>query len=1037
MLPLWNFFLEKKQFTTLVISALILWGGAAAVYITKESAPEVQIPIGIVGTILPGASPEDVERLVTDPLESRLANLSGLNKLTSQSRSGVSIITAEFDASADIDKSIQKLRDEVDKAQGELPSEAEDPSVSDVNFVDQPIQLVSVSVDVPFSEFAKLSEELQDELQSVNGVSRVDVSGVREREIQILVHKDALERYGISLSQVTSAIASANASLPVGSIAVNGTDYNVSFEGDFDDVHDIGTVPILSQNGIPLYVHDIATISDGVEKATSHSRIAAEGRPSAPAMTLAVYKVRGEDVTTVTEGVVEKIESLKETLLAGSVVRISNDLGDQVKKDLTQLTRTGIETMFLVMICLFITIGWRESIIAGLSIPLSFLIAFIGLLYSGNTLNFVSLFSLILAIGILVDSGIVVVEAIHTRSRILKDRDEAARLALKEYAWPLIGGTLTTVVVFIPLFFISGIVGEFIASIPYTVIFVLFASIFVALGLIPYLAVRFTHTNHSPLMDKQEAYAQKGREWYARFLTRILENRRIQNRFFLALGIGFVLALALPITGLLKVDFFPQEDIDFLYVDIELPPGTTLERTDLAARQVEEALYNLPEIDSLVTTVGSLSAFSSAQVSGIQSSGPRYANLTVNLADNREHTSSEILTTVKERLKPIESADIRAGQPTGGPPVGAPILLKFLGEDREALDQMLNAARRELEQTEGATDIQASNKNDAVEYTLSIDRNRLAQTGLSPAQIGPVLRTAIAGVEATSIRDGDNEVVVRVLLNLNPANTDPHTANVATIDAVRSIPIPLPSGGSILLGSVLTEEIGRSTAVIQHEDRKRVATLSASTLPEYTPPEVLAAFEDRMARITMPDGVEMLAGGENEETDQSFKEMFFALIAGIGLMYVILVLAFNSHRYSTFLLLTVPLSLIGVLFGLTFARQALSFPSLLGVIALAGVIINHAIILMDSIIQRMKTTEGRGLKEIIVESAVTRLRPIFLTTITTVVGMIPLIEASPLWGPLAFAILFGLSFAMVLTLILIPVLVYRFPGKDARALKRN
>ncbi|TAK94033.1 efflux RND transporter permease subunit, partial [Patescibacteria group bacterium] len=585
--------------------------------------------------MLHGASAEDIERLVTNKLEEHLANLSDLDKLTSTSRDGISIITAQFNASADLEKSIQKLKDEVSKAKVELPAEAKDPSVTDVNFVDQPVQIISITADLPFAAFAQLGDELKNELQTVSGVARVEVSGVRNREIDVVVRKEDLARYGISLSQVVAAVASANASLPVGSVTVDNISYNIAFEGSLDSIADIGATAVLSVGGHAVYLRDIADVSDGVEKATSYSRVSIAGAPSEQALTLAIFKVRGQDVTSTTKAVKAKLDSLKSTLLVGSTVLITFDTGDQVRTDLSELTKTGLETMLLVMLALFATIGWREAIIAGLSIPLSFVIAFVGLWYSGNTFNFVSLFSLILAIGILVDSGIVVVEAIHTRIRKFGDRKAAAFEALREYGWPLIGGTMTTVAVFVPLFFISGIVGKFIASIPFTLIFVLLASIVVALGFVPLLTIIFSKSDkHTPLLEKQEEYAEKARTWYAEKLHAFFANRKWQNRFLWGMVLAFVLSLSLPIIGVVKVTFFPQDDSDFLYVDIELPTGTPLQSTDIAARAVEESLYGVKNVDSLITTVGNTSSFGNDP-----QADARFANITINLSKKRSKDS--------------------------------------------------------------------------------------------------------------------------------------------------------------------------------------------------------------------------------------------------------------------------------------------------------------------------------------------------------------------------------------------------------------
>ncbi len=1025
MHSLWTFFLHKRQFTLLLMAGLVLWGTIAVVSITKESAPEVQIPVGIVSTVLPGASPEEVERLVTNKLEEKLANLADLNKLTSTSRESVSVITAEFNASADLDKSIQKLKDEVDKAKGDLPEDATDPSVTDVNFVDQPVQIITVSADAPFASLADLSEQVKSELQSVRGVSRVEVSGVRDREVQVVVKKEELERYGLTLQQVVGALAASNATLPVGSIITNDVSYNVAFDGGLDRVENFETLPILSVGGQPIYLRDIATVSDGVVDANSFTRVSLSGEPSRQAFTLSVYKVRGQDVTLTTAQVREKLTVMETTLLAGSEVVIVQDAGKEVQRDLTQLIRTGLETVALVMISLFLTIGWRESIVAGLSIPLSFLIAFIGLLYSGNTINFVSLFSLILAIGILVDSGIVVVEAIHTRIKT-HGKDAAAVEAIREYAWPLIGGTMTTVAVFVPLFFISGIVGKFIATIPFTIIFVLLASIVVALGMVPTLTLMLTSAAEPSRFAKlQDEWAERAKEAYATMLRRFLTSRGDQNRFLVTIIVGFFVALSLPIIGAIPVDFFPQEDIDFVYIDIEMPQGTPLAQTDLMARAVEESLYPISRIESFVTTVGATSQFSNNP-----QRDSRYANVTINLPSERDFTSSEVLQEIRSATTPLTArAEIRAGQPTGGPPVGAEILIKFTGKDRDALDSAVSIGRDVLAQTEGATSVDTSSKNNGIEYVLDIDRAKLAAAGLTPAAVASTLRTAVSGTTATKLTGGDKDVDVIVSMNLNPSFVDPHDANAVSIDALRQITITSPTGNTVLLGSLMREGLRKSNATIVHEDRERLLTLTSSLAPNFTSAQVLASFNERMKEVELPKGVTMQIGGENEETNQSFAEMGYALLAGLALMFVILVLAFDSYRFTTYLLLTVPLSLIGVFAGLALMGQALSFPSLLGVIALAGVIINHAIILMDSIITRLHAGEGRLFLDIVIEAATTRLRPIFLTTITTVLGMIPLTHASGLWSPLAYAILFGLTFAMILTLVFIPLLVYRWPGK--------
>lgn len=1026
MFPLWNFFIKKRQFTILLMVALLAAGTFALITIPKESAPEVRIPIGIVSTVLPGASAADVEALITNKIEDGVDNLENLNKVTSSSRESISIVTVEFTASADLDKAIQDLKDAVDVVKAELPQEAEDPNVSDVNFSEQPILIVSVAGNYSPIQLTALGDTLSTDLQTLSGVSRVDVSGVQKREVQVVINAAKLNQYGLSIASVIAAISGANISSPIGNLSIDGVDYALTFEGEIEDPAEVGNIALLSPSGIPIYVRDVATVSDGVAKAQSYSRVSENNEPSTPALTLNIYKSAGGNIVTVADNVKTRLEELKATGTIDGTIVIAFDQGEQVNKDLSELTRVGFETMILVMIVLFLTIGWRESVVAGLSIPLSFLIAFIGLLVSGNTINFVSLFSLILAIGILVDSGIVVTEAIHTRMKTHATKEDAARAALREYSWPLIAGTLTTVAVFVPLFFISGIVGKFIASIPFTIIFVLLASIFVALGMVPMLAILFAAQKgaQNRIEAIQEKYNEKVQHWYRDLLGTILDNRRIQNIFLITLIAGFFVVMTLPAVGVIKSVFFPPDEADFVYLEIEMPEGTALENTDLATRQVEEFLYGNPDIESFVTTIGAGSSFNQAG----PGSGSKLANITVLLQEAREKSSAEFAQDMRTEVAAVKSASVRVFEPTDGPPSGAPVLVTFAGEDRDALDTAVSQAEDILAQIPGTTEITTSTKNSGTAFTLTIDKAKATAAGVSPAQVAQILRAAVNGSTATTIRTSGDDIDVRVVMALDARYTDPNQTNRATPDALRSLSIPTPNG-TILLGSILSVDATRSSTTINHENGDRIQTVSAYVTGETTALEATKAFETDMKKAGIPEGVTMRIGGETEDVQRSFAEMGIAFLAGIILMLAILVLEFNSFRNTLFLLSVIPLSMIGVFLGLLIIGQPLSFSSLLGIIALAGVIINHSIILMDSVHRIEEMQPELGHRQTVIEASASRLRPIILTTVTTVVGMIPLMGVSGLWSPLATAIMFGLAFSSILTLGLIPILLFRWPGK--------
>jgi multidrug efflux pump subunit AcrB len=1018
--------------------ALTTMGMYSLVSIPKESAPEVIVPVGIVTTTLRGGNAEDVEKLVTKKLEDEIVNAENIDKVTSSSREGLSIITAQFNASADIEKSIQSLKDAVDKAKSDLPTEATTPVVTKINFADQPFLVMSVSMDISPAQMTALGDDLKDELKKVQGVSKVEISGVRKKEIQVVIRKDELSKYGLNYAQVVGAIQGSNASLPIGTITVSDIDYPIKFDGSLNDALQIPDITIATPSGVPVYLRDIAFIADGLESPKTYSRISVQGAPSENALSLNVYKKSGGDVTRIAENVRQKIEELKGSSLRGAEVVVSFDGGKRVQKDLHELTKVGFETVILVMLMLLLTIGWRESLVAGLSIPLSFVIAFTGLYISGNTINFISLFSLILAIGILVDSGIVVTEAIHTRLKLYGSAEKAAIASIKEYAWPLIAGTMTTVAVFAPLFFLSGVVGQFISSIPFTIIFVLMASIVVALGMVPLLAILFTKEHKSAFEDMQEEWSLKIQVWYKNFLGSLLDSRKAQNRFLAALLIGFVISIALPVAGIVKVQFFPQDDQELLFVSVEKPQGTPLAITDLYVREVEEILYTSPIVDSFVTTVGASSAFTGNGSSG----GGKLANITVLLKPNRKITSTEALEVLRKEVSQVTSADVRVDQGNNGPPSSTPVLIQFLGNNLDELSQAVDNGERILSTIQGTRDVTTSLKDDGTQFEITIDKAKASQVGLSTVSVAQILRTAVSGVTATTIKNQSNDIDIIVKTDLNSNFINPEDTIKTTLDSIKQLPIATLNG-SILLGSVIQTHIAPSRAVIEHENRIRIASIGSQLTKTGNAVQIVSEFKKHEKELNLPSTVQIKYGGENADVNKTFTEMVLALLAGMAGMLAILVLEFNSFRYSFYLLFTIPLSLIGVLGGLAISGQTLSFSSMLGLIALAGVIINHAIILLDSILHRLHHEQGekqkgnpsKKLRDVIVEASAIRLRPIFLTTITTVVGMIPLTRVSALWGPLAFAIMFGLSFAMILTLVLIPTFFFRYPGRQFQDMK--
>lgn len=1119
--------------------ALAGFGILSLVLIPKESAPEVQVPVGVVTTVLLGAPADDIESLITNELERGLVGtLENVNSITSSSREGVSSIVVEFDASADIDKSIDDLKDKIDALQTELPSNAEESVVSEVNFVDQPIMSIAVAGELTDLQLSILSKDLERQIESVAGVSRVETAGVKEREVTVVFDQSKLEKFDLSFSQIISSIQAANTTLPVGQIISDDVSYNVAFEGDIENTSEIENIALTTRGGVPVYVRDIADVSDGLSDANTLSRLSVDGQPSQNSITFSVYKQTGGDITAIARSVNNKLLELQTDgeLLSTLSVSVAYDAGADIAEDLIRLSTSGITTVVLVILVLIIAIGWREGLVAGSAIPLSFVIGFIGLYLSDNTINFVSLFALILAIGILVDSAIVMVEGVNRRMKedINVDKQKAALDTIREFSTPLIAGTLTTVAMFSGLFLVGGVTGQFIAVIPFTINFILLASLLVALGFIPLLASTFLRRRSATKFEKQQTLkAHQLENWYGTKLRAFLNNKNLEFKFFslllaslvfsvfltfnllagLIAGIAiyfstlkllklknkkvlvaifsaipiivviglvasplwsnsipitaasFLTALLLfliwralvvklsvftiklvgivnilvvmttisvliaqsflPTISLVRVIFFEQSDIDFIYAQVELPQGTIKETTDIAARRMEEILYKNESIDSFTTTVGRASEFG-----GGGGTDPKYANFFISLREDRDKNSTQIVEELRDEFSVLKDLFITVDQPSDGPPTGADLGYRFLGDDLVELSRIADQAAEILKRLPNTTNVITSTNTNSTEFVLTLDKEKTAALGLNPLTISQTLRSAVYGSDATSLTSIDDDIDVVVKLNLTGKELiNFQQSNFASIDALKNINLTTPTGDSVLLSSLVDVSLRESSSVIAHDNNKRVISISGSLTEAGSVPETNTAFLAELEdQNIIPTGVEVEVGGETEESNQAFIEMFLALIVGVVLMLAVLVLQFNSFQHTLYVLIILPFSLIGIFAGLAISQLTLSFPSIMGFIALSGIVVNNSILLIDQINASRKKSPQTSIEDHVVSAAVSRLRPILLTTITTVVGMIPLTYASDLWSPLAFAIMFGLGFSVVITLILIPVVYARKPG---------
>lgn len=1019
----WYFFLNKSKFTLLILFSLIFAGFFSLFQLPKEANPEITLPIGFVTTVYPGASAKDVERLVTDEIEDEIDGLEDLDNYTSTSTEGVSSIIVNFEASADIDDRVQALRDAVSTAEPKLPDDANQPIVNKMDFSQDPVLILGLAIDVSEAELKRVAEDFQDEIESVPGISEAIISGARDQEILINIDKRKLDQFSVSIGELVGTISAANITLPIGSIKTDGIRYTVRLDSEIVDPDLIGDLPIKGVEGVPIYIRDLADVEFGLAESKSMSRVSQQGDPSISAVTIVVRKKSGGDITKIVDEVQEKIEALRVSTYPDAQVIVTWDAAKEISKSLGQLSKNGVTTIIIIAALLFLLLGRREALLAGLSIPFTFLIGFIGLLLLDSSINFLSLFSLILALGIVVDNGIVITEGLHNHiSRGVTPR-EAAKKTIDEFSWPLISGTLTTVSVFVPMMFMSGMMGQFIRHIPITVNLVLVGSLFTALAIMPLLGAKFFRKQEDKKKDTfKNRYVdpriRRLHNWYERKLRALLDSKQQQKRFTYGILIAFVLSLSLPATGALKAIMFSDNDADFFFIDVEAPIGTTLEVTDAVTRLVEENLYGDPRIESFFVDVGRGNMFDQNS-----SNGAQVASFTINLYEDRQESTVEVLKDYRKKLAPITEAKVTVSQVPSGPPTGAPVLISFRGPELGELERLSSQAANILEEIPGAIDVDTSFDEAAFEFVIKVDREAAIRYGLSPMQIAQTVRTAVQGTDASSVRYQGEDIDVVVMQSLNPNSDLIDDRTVTTIDEIKQMVLTSPRGDEVSLDALVSINLQPGTNSIRHVDGLREAAATAE-VEGITPGEVFEKFEPHLPELSIPAGYTIKLGGEAEDIDQSFRDLFQALYIGVLLIAAILLLQFNSYRQPFFILMTLPLALIGVLPGLMITGQDLSFPAFIGIVALSGVVVNDAIILMD----RINNNRRKGLekKEAIINAGKARLQPILLTTITTIAGILPLTLSDPIWGALGFSIIFGLLMATILTLVVVPMMYLKW-----------
>jgi multidrug efflux pump subunit AcrB len=1081
-----SFAVDHPTSVLVLMIIVIIAGFISYMRVPKEAAPEITIPIVAVNTVYPGVAPEDIETLITRELEDELNKIGDVKEITSSSVEGYSSITAEFEAGMDMTEALQLVREKVDIAKPKLPEEAEEPTIVEFNFAEWPVMQVNVSGGYSLVRLKQVAEDLQDRLEQIPSVLEVSLSGGLEREVQVDVDLAKLKFYGLAFDDVIDAIREENVTTPGGTIDVGDLKYLVRVPGEFQDTRLIEDIVVTTPGDRPVYIRDVATVDFGFKERDSYARLDGQA-----VVTLSVKKRVGKNIIETSEGVRAAIDEMQPSLPPTTVIKITSDMSEEVHKMVSSLENNIISGLILVVAVLLFALGVRNASFVGIAIPLSMLLSFSVIQIVGITMNFVVLFSLILALGMLVDNAIVIVENIYRFRERGYSKREAAKLATGEVAMPVIAATATTLAAFTPLAFWPGIVGEFMSYLPLTLIITLSSSLFVAIVINPTLCSLFLRPEgeKGPGFTREMKWAMGGAAgltlvvvgWnrpLTAFLLAVtvvalyslhhyalapaahwLQHQGLPNtlriyerglRWALAhrgLVMGqslLVLVLAVVAFGIFSkgVVFFP-EDIppSTVYVQLEAPTGTRADATNEIALRLEGELDELPgqeDFESVVATVGSSSG---DWVFG--GSGTHLGTIAVNFVDYQDRGQDvfETLELMRNTVgKDIAGAEIVVERPQEGPPTGMPINIEIVGEDAGLLKQLGDEVVTILSRSSVAPKLEGL-ENDLAdarpELTVEVDRERAQLFGVNTQKVGFMVRSAINGVEAGEYRDGKDQYDIVVRL------AEPYRQDLSSL---ADLTVVTEDGSQVPLPSVATWTVNESFSGINRKNLDRMVTVSSDVRSGYNANAVLAEVQAELASFaaSLPPEYDMRYTGQQEEQQESAAFLMGAFATALLLIAFILVSQFDSVLKPVIILSSIILSTVGVLIGLLVFGQPFGIiMSGVGVISLAGVVVNNAIVLIDYI-GVLRERDGLGRLESLVRGGLTRFRPVTLTAITTVMGLIPLAvglnidfyglyrslrpdffwggEQAAWWGPMAIAVIAGLTFATFLTLVLVPVM---------------
>jgi CzcA family heavy metal efflux pump len=1010
----YRFILQRARiFTLLVVLLPIIAGTYAYQVMPKEGEPEISAPHAIVITPYVGASPSEIESLVTNPIEEELAGLKNVDEIRSSSSEGVSVVVVDFDVNADLEQSLQRVREMVTDVRKDLPDDADDSTVEEISFSDIPIMLVSIIGDLDPVRLKRLAQDTADDLELLPEVLSAEVAGGKTREIHIYLEPERLDQYGLTILDVFNAVKKSDVNIPGGQINVAPRRFLLRTLTEVKKVEDYGRIPLMEYNDRIVFLEDVGNVVDGYSEDISYSRV--DGKSS---VSIAVKKRAGANILKTSARVRERMKALEKRFPSGIQTVVTADQAKYIRQGFDAMNNSAVFGLIIVICVLYFAMGLRNSVITSLSIPLSLLVTFIFLNVFGLSNNNMVRFALVLCIGLLVDNAIIVVENIYHHFQLGKDRATAIIEGAAEISMPVISATLTTMAAFLPMLLMTGVTGEYMGFLPKTVSIALLASLIVALIANPLILARFMKQKvKKGRIVSPEDDLRRLKKLYVRGVTFALNHRAL---LVLATLLSLGWAISMVAFHLVQIEMFPDVDFDYIYITIETPAGTEVDVTDAIAKRIEKIVNaNVPEAEQVVSTVGTRGQ-SAYEVTFGREGISNFGEITIELKDGKEFaraTHKEIQQRIRPFLDVIPGASIRFRPLQWGPPTPAPVVVNLIGQDLEILRAITARIKQTLTGIPGAIDIKDDFSDAPPELRVKVDRARAASLGVSLESIALSLRAATAGLEVRDFRD-ELDVSRKYDLEVRYSPESRTSSQMLENFKIRS-----GTGALVPLSNIAEFSPAPGISEIRHMDRRRIVRITAQNEGR-SAVEISEELQKKLSSLDLPEGYSITYGGHHEETAESFASLKLAYMIAFILIFTLLVTQFNSFFQPFAIMTALPLSVVGAMFGLLVTGNNFSIMSFIGLVGLTGIVVNDSIVLVDCINRTRKT--GLNIFEAILSAGQQRLRPIISTTVSTIGGILTLTITDELWEGLGVVIIFGIAFATVLTLIVVPVMYSLF-----------